>query len=38
LLAGLIQTRLHAAQRSGGLREAGLLFEREAVVARGVEQ
>jgi len=33
----LIQARLHAAQSFGGLREGGLLFEGEAVVARGVE-
>src|SRR5918912_3659832 len=33
-----IQSRLHAAQRLRGLGEAGLLFEGEAVVARGVER
>jgi hypothetical protein len=32
-----IKSCLHAAQSFGGLREGGLLFEGEAVVARGVE-
>src|SRR5215207_1409276 len=34
----LVQPRLHAAERLCGLREVRALFERVAVVARGVEQ
>src|SRR5215211_362550 len=33
-----VQLGLHTAQGAGGLCEAGLLFERVAVVARGVER